>query len=112
MSETANILIEIVRTPQNIRKIYDEFNGNIFENKYFTNVDYLLDNSTTTKFKQQWNLNPHKFCYENYSISELSPVILLVNKLNSMFEIKSENLKGLIITPSLSSIFKVLTLIA
>jgi hypothetical protein len=112
MSENANIVIDIVKTPQNIKKLNNEFNKSIFENKFFNNLDYLLSNSGNTEFKQSWVLNPQKFCLETYSTYEVYPVILLVNKLNTMFEFKPERLKNEIITPSLLSIYKVLTLIA
>jgi hypothetical protein len=112
MSENANMILDIIKTPQNIKKMNTEFNKNIFENKYFTNFEYLINNSINTDFKQVWVLNPQKFCADTYSTYEIYPVILMINKLNSMFEFKPDRLKNTIVTPSLLSIYKVLTLIA
>ena len=110
MTESANLIQEIIRTTQNIRKIHDEFNKNIFENKYFINLEFLLSSSYTVDFKQTWQLNPQKFCYDEYEIPELYPVVLMVNRLNSMFEFKSDTLKNKIVTPPLMVIYKILSL--
>lgn len=112
MAENANLIIDMLRLPQNIRKINSEFSKNIFENKFFNNMDYLLSESINLPFVQTWILNPQKFCQDTYSTYEVYPVILLINKLNSMFEFKPDKLKNSIITPSIDSIYKVLTLIA
>jgi len=112
MSKTANITKEIVQTSQNIKKIYKEFAGDLFNNKFYINLEYLLDSSIKVQFQQAWLYNPQKFCLSEYSIYELYPIILLVNKTNSIFEFKPDNLNQVIITPSLNSINKVLTLVA
>ena len=112
MSENANLVIEILKTPQNIRKLNREFTGNIFENKYFINLEYLLSDSIPVNFSHSWICNPQNFCLDQYSVYEVYPVILLVNKVNSMFEFRPENLKNIVISPSIDSIYKVLSLIS
>jgi len=112
MSLTANISKEIIQTSQNIKNIYKEFNGELFNNKFYINLDYLLDSSIKVQFQQVWTYNPQKFCLAQYSIYELYPIILLVNKVNTIFEFKPDSLNQVIISPSLFSINKVLTLVA
>lgn len=112
MTDTANIAIEILRTTNNIMRINNEFSKNIFENRYFINLDYLLDESNQVEFKQIWEYNPQKFCSEYYELADLYPIVLLTNKLNSIFEFKAERLKNFILAPTATSIYKVLMLLA
>lgn len=112
MTDTANMVVEILRTTTNIVRINDEFNRNIFENKYFINLDYLIDESSSIVFKQVWEHNPHKFCFEYYGLTDLYPIVLIVNKLNSIFEFKAERLKNFVLAPTASSIYKILMLTA
>jgi len=110
MSINANLAREINNTSQNIRKIYAEFNGNIFNNKFYINLDYLIESSVKVNFKHNWLYNPHKFCLDQYGVFELYPIILLVNNVKSIFEFKPDKLDNVVISPSYNSIYKVLSL--
>jgi|LakMenE01Jun11ns_1017448.scaffolds.fasta_scaffold9452539_2 hypothetical protein len=110
MTITANIAREILQTSQNIKNIHNEFNQNIFENKFFNNIEYLLSESVNIEFQSIWTYNPHRFCLDQYDNMNLYPVILLINNVNSIFEFKSELLNNIIVTPTSFSIYKVLSL--
>jgi hypothetical protein len=110
MSTSANLFYEIIDRSSSIRNISYEFNNSIISNLFFKNKDYLILSSKNVKFKNNWQYNPQLFCHEFYEISELYPVILLVNNLNSIFEFKAEVLSNTVIAPSLSSIYNVFLL--
>lgn len=108
MSGNVNLELEYIRKAQTIRDIENEFVLNIFENRFFKNLEYLIDNSEKVKFQSTWNLNPQQFCLDHYNIFEIYPIILLVNNINSIFEFKNENIKNNIISPSINSIYNLL----
>jgi hypothetical protein len=108
MSADVNLELEYIRKSQTIREIEMEFNLNIFENRFFKNKDYLIDNADLIAMQSTWNLNSQQFCLDHYKVYELYPIVLLVNNLNSMFEFKAENIVNKIIAPTTFAIYNLL----
>ena len=91
-------------------KVQHEFTRSIHENVFRTNLDYLLINSSFYNFdKNTWKMRPDFFCADIYEHSFLYPIILLTNKLKSVFEFVPEKLRdNVIVTPSIQSITRIL----
>jgi hypothetical protein len=91
-------------------KIQKEFTKSIHENVFHVNLDYLLMNSEFYDFnKNVWKMRPDYFCADIYKNSFIYPIILLCNKLKSVFEFVPEKLQNnIIVTPKLESITKIL----
>lgn len=91
-------------------QVQKEFTKSIHENVFRTNLDYLLANAEFYKFnKHVWRMRPDYFCADIYKHSFVYPVILLTNKLKSIFEFIPENLpENVVVTPTLKSIIKIL----
>lgn len=110
MTETANLIIEYQKQSNDGRVILAEFAKPLFSNIFYKNKKFLLDNSSKVDFNNnRWTQNPHQFCLDTYETQQIFPIILLCNDLKSLFEFNYDQMKGIIKTPTLSSIISVLT---
>lgn len=93
---------------RNIKFINNEFSKPIFLNRFYANIDGLIYNSKKVEFNNnKWVQNPQKFCLDHYEKQDYYKIILLVNRISSMFLFDRDNLKdGLIIAPYERSILK------
>lgn len=114
MQQTSDLNTYHTIQPIDYKSIISEFNKSIHENRFITNLDYLLyrDNVKYVDFSNDvWNMRPDFFCVDHYNHAFIYPVILLVNNLKTIFNFIPENFKdNLIIAPKINKIIKVLTI--
>jgi len=104
MEQTSNLAVDNHRSDYQL--ISKEFNKSIHDNVFYMNKDYLLLNCKLVPFsKEIWKYRPELFCAEYYEVPLIYPVIIMINKLKSIFEFLPENLKRRkIISPTLYAI--------
>ena len=109
--QTSNITDHYAYINYDIKKVIREFKKPLHYNCFFTNRDYLLENSELINFNNPtWDLRPDVFCSDYYNEPYLFPVIVLINGLKSQFEFTSKNLrKNIVLAPSKNSIYEVLS---
>lgn len=111
MLSSSNIKTRNNEKSNNAKLIINEFKKPIFTNKFYININSLILTSNETTFKSNlWDQNPQRFALDQYGEFEYYPIVLLVNKVNSIFLFTAsffENRKILI--PSSKEIVKVLT---
>lgn len=92
----------------NIKNINIEFSKPVFLNKFYINIDGLLHNAKQISFsKNRWKQNPQRFCLDHYNQPDYFKIVLMANKIPSVFAFDKENLKdGIIIAPLESTILK------
>ena len=93
-----------------VSSVLSEYCKPIFDNRFFTNKEYLIENSDYVDIRSSnlWFLRPEKFCLDVYNIPDLYPVILTVNNVGSRFLFRPENFKNnYVIAPKISAIRKV-----
>jgi len=106
---------ELISQTSSSLQINDEFNnhgiGNTpLANMYRLNLQSLLTDFANVEFSDSaWTYNPKLFCTDYYRDPDLFPIILLVNKLKSMFDFKATNLtNSLIKAPNADLIYHLL----
>lgn len=104
MEQTSNLATDNQRSDYQL--VSKEFNKSIHDNVFYMNKDYLLLNCKLVNFsKEIWKYRPEFFCAEYYETPLIYPVIIMINKLKSIFEFLPENLeRQQIIAPKLQTI--------
>ena len=89
--------------------ILTEFTKPIMDNIFFINKSILINSVDTIKtpFIPIWDMNPQMFCLDTYKEENIYPIVLLVNNISCIFDFNMNI--SIIITPSIRSIYKVLS---
>jgi hypothetical protein len=114
MSKLANFEHEFLQSSTDPKRVVDEFLKPINTNIFHLNKRGMIRDSTTifTKFeKSSWDRNPQQFSFDIYGDKEYYLVVMLVNNISSQFKFIKDNFyETNIITPSLNTIIKTLSL--
>jgi len=108
--QTSNLNVHFKQLSTNTNRIVEEFTKPIHLNVFSRNKESLLLNCEVVFFeKDNWKMRPDIFCMEHYKDPYFYPVVLMINKLGSVFEFVPDNLiKGLIIAPIRRKMIKLL----
>lgn len=105
MAQTSDLLHNYALQPTVIKNIISEFEQPIHKNRFFNNLEYLIDSAVVVPFnKKNWFLRPEFFCYDYYGEPNYFPVVLLVNNITSRFNFRAENFRSGIYAPSTEAI--------
>ncbi len=82
--------------------VLDSFiDPHVFDQILIENLAIILANSQEIIIDARYNLRPDLLAYENYGTNFYYPVILVANKLGSIFQFKAEYLNNKCLLPSL-----------
>jgi hypothetical protein len=85
---------------QDVRQLNTFSYPRVFENPLLEHFDYLVKNSTEITIDARYNLRPDLLSYEMYGTNFWYPVILMVNKVGSIFQFKAEYLNNKCLIPN------------
>ncbi len=94
---------------QDVRMLDSFIDPHIFEHPMFKNLEFLVTNSTEMVIDARYNMRPDLLSYELYGTNFYYPVILVVNKIGSIFQFKAEYMNNRCLIPSIDVISTVLT---
>lgn len=73
--------------------IFKEFKKKLFDNSFFLNLEYLIEESELVEFdKESWKRRPELFCNDYYGNPNYYLIVLLVNNLDSRFHFHPNNI--------------------
>ncbi len=94
---------------QDVRMLDSFIDPHLFEHPMFKNLELLVTNSTEMVIDARYNMRPDLLSYELYGTNFYYPVILVVNKIGSIFQFKAEYMNNRCLIPSVDVISNILT---
>jgi hypothetical protein len=83
-----------------VRSFLSEFKKPPFENVFYKYADFLIKNSDSVGFKNEWNFSPFAAAYEIYGEKYLYPIFFVVNKIPySIFYFTAQYIDNLLFPP-------------
>ncbi len=94
---------------QDVRMLDSFIDPHVFDHPMFKNMTLLTNNSTEVIIDARYNMRPDLLSYELYGTNFWYPVILVVNKLGSIFQFKAEYMNNRCLVPDADVISKILS---
>lgn len=110
MRSTSNLNKHFSSYTSDVRSLLNEFKKSPHSNIFYKNRKGLIDSCKTVDFNnEKWNYNPMQFCQDEYKKQYYYPVILICNRIGSIYDFNHNTLNGKIKVPDINIIVSILS---